>query len=60
MVDFRRQRKFITGSSILRVDAGLPPGRYRVRLTVADAEGNISRPALIDLVVAGGRRPPGR
>lgn len=58
MVDFRDRQKFKTSKAALRVDPGLPVGRYRFRLTVADDQGNVSKPALLDLEIVEGPRLP--
>ena len=58
MVDFRDKKKFKTSKALLPVDPGLPAGRYRFRLTVADDQGNVSSPALLDLEIVDGPRLP--
>ena len=58
MVDFRDKQKFETSRPVLPVDPGLPAGRYRFRLTVADAQGNKSKPALLNLEIVEAPRLP--
>ncbi len=60
MVDFRDKKRFETSESFIRVDAGLPVGRYRFRLTVEDDKGNRSVPALLNLEIVEGPRLPDR
>lgn len=51
MADFRHGKVFETTEALLRVDAGLPVGRYVFQLTVIDRDGNQSKPAKLDLEV---------
>lgn len=57
MVDFRNKTRVETTVPIIRVDAGLPAGRYIVKLTVIDEGGNKSKPANVNLEIT--RRFPG-
>lgn len=56
MVDFREKKRFETTESVLKVDAGLPAGRYAFQLTVEDNNGNRSKPMRLNIEVV--RRLP--
>jgi uncharacterized protein (DUF2141 family) len=56
MADFSRNRRIITREPIIKVDAGLPAGRYAVALTVIDSAGNVSKPAKITIEITRNRR----
>jgi hypothetical protein len=58
MPDFRDRQKFKTSEPFIRVDAGLPVGRYQFQLTVVDDQGNSSKPALLNLEIIEGPRLP--
>ena len=49
MVDFRSKRRVETTDATIRVDAGLPFGRYIFELSVIDAHGNKSKAARVNL-----------
>ena len=49
MADFQRTKVVHTKNPFVKVEAGLPPGKYRFQLIVTDSQGNQSRPA--ELVV---------
>ena len=51
MVDFRDKKRFETKASVLKVDAGLPAGRYGFQLTVVDSDGNKSKPMRLNVEV---------
>ena len=51
MADFRDQKKFATREPFIRVDPGLPVGRYRFQLTVVDSDGRRSKPALVNVEI---------
>ena len=63
MVDFQNSKRVETTEAIIKVDAGLPAGRYVFQLIVIDESGNKSKPARINLKVtkriAGPFRPRG-
>lgn len=54
MVDFSGSKKFKTSESAIKVDPGLPVGSYRFQLVVTDADGNHSKPALLNLAIVDG------
>lgn len=45
MLNLRNRRRVKTTEAVIKVDAGLPAGRYIIRLTVIDEHGNHSKPA---------------
>jgi hypothetical protein len=55
MANFRTKKRFETKLGSLKVDAGLPVGRYTFQLTAVDKSGNKSKLAKLKVeVVAGG------
>lgn len=54
MVDFRDRQKIRTRKAVIRVDPGLPAGRYLFRLTVVDDQGNVSKPAPLKVEIVRG------
>ena len=54
MADFRDQQKFETREPFIKVDPGLPVGRYRFQLTVVDNDGNRSKAALLNVEIVRG------
>lgn len=57
MADFRRTRVVKTQQPFVKVDGGLPPGTYRFQLTVADKQGNESKPAEVAVKIVEQRTP---
>ncbi|NNE64859.1 MAG: hypothetical protein HKN34_12300 [Gammaproteobacteria bacterium] len=51
MVDFRDKKRVATRDASIRVDPGLPAGRYVFQLTAVDAAGTRSKPARIRVEV---------
>ena len=49
MVDFRNLKRVETTKAVIKVDAGLPAGKYIFQLTVIDEHGNKSKPARVNL-----------
>ncbi len=47
MVDFRRRKRVGSRDASIKVDPGLPVGRYTFQLTAFDEAGNKSKPARI-------------
>lgn len=45
MVVFQPNRPITTTEPVVRVDGGLPPGRYRFQLVVVDDDGTSSLPS---------------
>ncbi len=55
MVDFRKSKRVTTPKPFIKVNAGLPAGRYIFQLTVVDGAGNKSKPARIKIEIKSGR-----
>ncbi len=51
MVDFRDLKRVETTEAAIKVDAGLPAGKYVFQLTVIDEHGNKSNPARVNLKI---------
>ncbi len=51
MVDFRDNKRVETKDASIRVDPGLPVGRYVFQLTAFDEDGNASKPARINVEI---------
>jgi hypothetical protein len=51
MPDFRTTKRLETRDPQIKVDPGLPVGRYIFQLTVTDQQGNVSRPAKLGVEI---------
>jgi hypothetical protein len=57
MADFQRTKVVRTKNPTVKVEAGLPPGKYRFQLIVTDNQGNQSRPAELVVEIRDQRSP---
>lgn len=57
MARFPVGRPVETRESVVTVDAGLDPGEHRFQLVVATADGRVSRPDLVTVIVSRTRTP---
>ncbi len=51
MVDFRDLKRIETTEAVIKVDAGLPVGKYAFQLTVIDEHGNKSSPGRVNIKI---------
>ena len=61
MANFRLRRQVTTRQPVLRVDPGLPEGKYRFRLVMVDAKKKRHKPVFITVKIGPkkGQRVPG-